>query len=165
MRESMARMTPHFSASRVVREYTEKHYLPAAKAYCERAANRGEMGISLFNWQQELVRHWSSLRLGGVNASRDGEQYTFKVEVYLGDLDPEAVRVELYAEGQNGRDAVRQAMERVGQLEGSAKGFIYSAHVPATRPANDYTPRVSPCRSGASVPLEVPLILWPDPQG
>ncbi|HEX7505534.1 MAG TPA: alpha-glucan family phosphorylase, partial [Polyangia bacterium] len=33
MRESMARLTPKFSASRTVREYTEQHYVPAARAY------------------------------------------------------------------------------------------------------------------------------------
>src|SRR5277367_2025268 len=31
MRESMARLTPEFSANRAVREYTEKYYLPAAE--------------------------------------------------------------------------------------------------------------------------------------
>ncbi|HXV78865.1 MAG TPA: alpha-glucan family phosphorylase, partial [Candidatus Binatia bacterium] len=33
IRESMARLTPFFSANRTVREYTEKHYIPAAEAY------------------------------------------------------------------------------------------------------------------------------------
>ena len=33
IRESMARLTPEFSASRTIQEYTEKHYLPAASAY------------------------------------------------------------------------------------------------------------------------------------
>ena len=33
MRESMARLTPRFSANRTVREYIERHYLPAAAAY------------------------------------------------------------------------------------------------------------------------------------
>jgi starch phosphorylase len=41
MRESMARLTPRFSAHRAVREYTEQRYLPAAIAYQERAANKG----------------------------------------------------------------------------------------------------------------------------
>ena len=40
MRESMARLTPRFSANRAVREYTETHYLPAAAAYRDRAADR-----------------------------------------------------------------------------------------------------------------------------
>src|ERR1700676_619753 len=33
MRKSMATLTPQFSADRAVRDYTERHYLPAAKAY------------------------------------------------------------------------------------------------------------------------------------
>ena len=40
MRESMARLTPQFSANRTVREYTEQYYLPAAAAYRERAADK-----------------------------------------------------------------------------------------------------------------------------
>ncbi len=44
MRESMARLTPRFSANRAVREYTEQHYLPAAAAYRERAADNGADG-------------------------------------------------------------------------------------------------------------------------
>ncbi len=40
MRESMAQLTPVFSANRTVREYTEKHYLPGAAAYCAARRNR-----------------------------------------------------------------------------------------------------------------------------
>jgi len=41
MRESMALLTPRFSADRTVREYTEQRYLPAATAFRERAATKG----------------------------------------------------------------------------------------------------------------------------
>src|SRR3984957_7095439 len=44
MRESMARLTPRFSANRTVREYTEQHYLPTAAAYRSRTANRSAIG-------------------------------------------------------------------------------------------------------------------------
>ena len=40
MRESMARLTPAFSANRAVRQYTEEHYLSAAAAFRQRAENR-----------------------------------------------------------------------------------------------------------------------------
>ena len=40
MRESMARLTPRFSANRAVREYTEQHYVPAASAYRQRGEQR-----------------------------------------------------------------------------------------------------------------------------
>ncbi len=43
----MARLTPRFSSSRAVREYTEQHYLPAAAAYRERAADKGAIGVQM----------------------------------------------------------------------------------------------------------------------
>jgi starch phosphorylase len=42
MRESMARLTPQFSANRTVREYTEKYYLPAAAAPRTKAVSAPE---------------------------------------------------------------------------------------------------------------------------
>jgi len=47
MRESMARLTPQFSANRAVREYTEKYYLPVAAMYRQREASRGALGVQM----------------------------------------------------------------------------------------------------------------------
>ena len=52
MRESMARLTPRFSADRAVREYTEQHYLPAAAAYRARAAADCALGRQIVTWRQ-----------------------------------------------------------------------------------------------------------------
>ena len=163
MRKSMAHLTPIFSANRVVREYTEKHYLPAAAAYCERAANGGQLGSDLLQWQRELAKHWSRVRFGSLTTEQHGDHYVFQVQVYLNELDPEAVRVELYADALNGVEPVRQPMQRGEQLLGSSNAFLYVASVPATRPASDYTPRVVPYKTGATVPLEAPFIRWRDP--
>ncbi|MEP7153614.1 MAG: hypothetical protein ABI856_18080 [Nitrospira sp.] len=38
----------------------------------------------------------------------DGEQQDFKVQIYLDDLDSEAIRVELHADGANGESLLRQ---------------------------------------------------------
>jgi starch phosphorylase len=54
MRESMAQLTPQFSASRTVREYTEQHYLPAASAYLGRAADKGKFGVEMVEWRRDL---------------------------------------------------------------------------------------------------------------
>ena len=51
MRNSMGRLTPRFSANRTVREYTEHYYIPAARAYRERAADNGTFGARLVNWR------------------------------------------------------------------------------------------------------------------
>ena len=159
MRESMARLTPRFSANRTVREYTEQHYLPAASAYRERAAGKGAMGMQVVNWQRTMEQNWSNLRFGEMKLASDGEKHLFEVQVDLSGLDPNSVRVELYADGVNGGEPVRLEMKSVGQRMG-ANGTIYSTQVPTTRPATDYTARVIPHCSGVAVPLEAAQILW-----
>jgi starch phosphorylase len=160
MRESMARLTPLFSASRAVREYTEQHYLPAAAAYLERAANKGEVGRQVVNWQHEVDRKWDSLRFGDLRVETKADNHVFEVEIFLNDLDPNAVRVELYADGINGGDLVREEMKCIRQPAGASGGYVYTGAVPAARPATDYTARVIPQRSGVAVPLESARILW-----
>jgi starch phosphorylase len=160
MRESMARLTPQFSANRTVRQYTEQHYLPAATAYHLRIANKGAIGRQMVDWRHSLEQKWAALRFGEMKVeTRDG-QHVFDVQVYLDDLDPKAVRVELYADGVNGGSPVRQEMKHVRQLAGASGGYVYSAAVSAARTAGDYTARVIPNCSGVAVPLEAARILW-----
>jgi starch phosphorylase len=160
MRESMAHLTPHFSADRAVREYTEQHYLPAATAYLSRVANKGAVGKQLVDCQHSLEQKWTTLHFGEVKQETNGRQRTYEVQVYLDDIDPKAVRVELYANRVNGGSSVRQEMKCVRQLVGTSGGYVYSATVSAARPPADYTARVMPHHDGVAIPLEDGRILW-----
>ena len=160
MRESMARLTPRFSTNRAVREYTEQYYFPAASAYRERAADKGAVGAHVVDWQHALEQKWAALRFGEVKVDTDGEQHVFEAQVYLDELDPELVRVELYANGTDGALPERVEMKRVRQLVGATNGFAYRAEVPSARPATDYTARLLPNRDGVAIPLEHARILW-----
>jgi glycogen phosphorylase len=160
MRESMACLTPRFSANRSVREYTEQHYLPAAIHYRKRAANKGVVGRQVVNWRHTVEQTWATLHISDVKINTSENQHVFEVQVYLNDLDPKAVRVELYADGANGGDPERKELKRVFLQSGESGSYVYSAAVPAVRPASDYTARVIPYMSGVTVPLEVNSILW-----
>lgn len=160
MRESMARLTPTFSTNRAVRQYTDEHYLAAAAAFRRRSDQRGSLGSDLVAWQGELVKHWSTLRFGSATVQQQGGQYLFQVQVFLDDLQPDAVSVELYAEGQNASAPVTHSLRRGERLVGSTNGFMYDALIPVTRPAADYTPRLVPRHDEGLVPLEAPFILW-----
>jgi glycogen phosphorylase len=162
MRESMARLTPAFSTNRAVSQYTDEHYVRGAAAFRRRAEKGGSLAADLLNWQTQLAKHWSLLRFGSATVEQKDGQFTFRVQVFLDDLDPDAVRVELYAEGQNGNAPVTQTLNRGERLVGSENGFSYSTVISETRPAADYTPRLVPQHSGALVPLEAPFILWHD---
>ena len=160
MRESMARLTPQFSADRSVREYTEQCYLPAEAAYRERAADQGAVAKRIVKWHQAVKLHWDMLRFGEMKVETRGERHFFEVRVYLNDLDPQAVRVELYADGTANTSPVHQEMTRLQELTGGSRGYVYSAVVPAARSTGDYTARVRPHFDGVAIPLENARILW-----
>ena len=160
MRESMARLTPRFSTNRAVREYTEQLYLPAALSYGTRAAHQGAAGRHIVEWLHTLERTWGRLRFGGVTVETKGGQHFFDVRVYLDDLDPNAVRVELFAEGAEGEHPVCTEMNLKGRASGTDTAHVYGVQVPATRPAADYTPRLVPHYDGVAIPLEAAKVLW-----
>lgn len=160
MRASMARLTPRFSTNRVVREYTEKYYVPGAAAYRMRAADHGRRGADLVAWHQALTAHWQEARFGAMSVEAHGTEQRVTVTVRLGGLDPEAVRVELCADPVNGWESERHAMERVRKLDDPDHRYEYRVSIPGARAPADYTARLLPCHPVASVPLEAHQILW-----
>ena len=160
IRESMSQLTPRFSAHRAVREYTEKHYLPAASEYRSRSKNDGAIGKRIVEWQRTLEEKWSTLSFGKVKFETSGGQHHFEVEVSLKDVDSEAVRVELYADGVSGGPPSRQEMRGIRQIDDELGHYVYGASVSADRPASDYTARMIPQCAGVALPLEASLILW-----
>lgn len=160
MRESMSRLTPLFSANRAVREYTEKYYLPAAAAYHERASDQGAYARSLLQWKQELADHWASLSFGELRVETSPQKHSLSVEVHLGELRADWVRVQLYADPLDAEPPFLSEMTPTDSAESSSGWRIYAADVPASRPASDYTPRIVPSHSGVRIPLEEAHILW-----
>ena len=158
IRESMARLTPQYSANRAVREYTEAHYLPAAQAYRARAASNGKPGADIVAWQQAVAGNWHSASFGALKVETWDGTMNFEVPVYLGGIHPEQVRVELFANPSGSEGPLRQEMQRSADLPGG--GFLYQAWVHGHRPPGDFTPRVMPHRGDAAVPLECAQILW-----
>lgn len=160
MRESMALLTPRFSASRAVCEYTEQHYLPAAAAYRLRTNNNAAFGLQIAEWQKNQQLIWASLRFGEISVNSLAGQYEFMVQVFLCDPDPNMISVEVYAESISGGVPLRQLMTRISKLDSSPLGYLYSTTVSTDRPKTDYTVRVIPHCEGVAIPLENAHILW-----
>jgi starch phosphorylase len=160
MRHSMAQLTPQYSSARMVRDYVEQHYLPAAARYRSRAADQVRRGRQIAAWQAQLQTHWSGLTLTGLRVRSTADRHQFDIEVALGPLAAQHLAVELYAEALPGqRPAECHAMQ--GAAQRSAAGdYRYQVEVPATRPAAHYTVRAVPRYPGVSVPLEASQILW-----
>src|SRR4029077_19697766 len=133
MRSSMATLTPLFSSNRAVREYCERYYLPAADAFSRRIARGGERAAALVRLRRTLEGHWAGLRVGDVRVHTEGGQHHFAAALYVDDVDPDAITVELYAEASGDLAPARTPMRRGVPLIG-ARGFTYVAEVPDARP-------------------------------
>jgi starch phosphorylase len=160
IRESMAILTPRFSANRTVREYTGQHYIPAAASYHKRSSNKGAMGKKLVNWQHTIKQNWEAIRFGELKVETNEQYHIFEVEVYLNGINPDAVSVELFANGIDKASLIKNKMERIRQLTSTDNGYVYNAQISLTRPASDFTARVVPYCDGVAVPLEASQILW-----
>ena len=154
------RLTPEFSATRAIREYTESHYLPAASRYHDRAADDGAIGTGLLQWKQDLERHWNTVHFVRVRINTHDGQHFFQADVTPGSLTPDHLRVELYADSAQGESACFEVMIAAGPSQDTPGSYAYSAQVSATRPASDYTARIVPHHSNALVPLEAGQIVW-----
>lgn len=158
--ESMARLTPAFSSNRAVRQYTENGYLPGAGRLLARSADNGKLGGEVLAWRRLVADHWPRLRFGDLRVDSSGNRHSFYVQAYLDELDPDAVHVELYADGQN-KEPIRQVMTRGERLAGAMNAYVYTATVSSDRPAADFTPRIVPFHSAVpEAPLEARQILW-----
>jgi len=166
VRRSMATLTPYFSANRTVREYTDKFYVPAAKAYRERAADNGAVGSKIIHWKRAIDLGWPQLHFGEVKVvtekdTHNGEnQYAYEVQLYLGDISPDMIQVELFASGPDEGLLFRQPLDLLSPSAAGTGMTLYGGKAPGNRSAGDYTARVVPYLPGVAVPLEANQILW-----
>ncbi|MBI2869347.1 MAG: alpha-glucan family phosphorylase [Chloroflexi bacterium] len=160
MRASMSRLTADFSTNRMLREYTEGIYIPAAARFRKRLAGGARLAHDVYAFKVKLERYWRHVRFGEVRASDADSRIHFEAAVYLGELDPASVAVEIYADaaGLYGRERI--PMARGDRLEGALNGYTYRGEILSGRRLADYTVRVIPAHAEAFVPLEANRITW-----
>jgi starch phosphorylase len=160
MRTSMSRLAPQFSSNRMLQEYVKDAYLPASAAFRRRTAEGGRLAKELVDWAAFVRRHWHKVHMSNLEILELPDGWAFSLHVYLGEIPPESVQVQLYAEPAEGDMAAMQVMECRSGIPGATHGYIYSCPIATVRPASDFTPRVIPWHAEAHIPAEMNLILW-----
>ncbi|MBN9350080.1 MAG: alpha-glucan family phosphorylase [Chitinophagaceae bacterium] len=158
-RNSMAKLTSHFSANRAVREYTERFYLNAASEYLKRAEQKGAGANGIIDIKNDLHSKWDSLKIGEVKVKKNEKGFFFQVPVYMDEGIRDKICVELFADGEHNKNHELIKMNAVSPAENNYSQ-IYQAQVFTERDANDFTVRVIPKYGNIKVPLEDNQILW-----
>src|SRR5467141_465598 len=170
MRESIRSVTPLFNTHRMVKEYTERLYIPAAKSYEDFSRDGCGAATHLSQWKTQMRKDWPQVQVSDVQiATKDrqsisvGESLQISARVHLGAVDPQHVRVEAYhGEVDNGDRLNRTAsgLSQSSQADGNGN-YSYQGSLPASESGTyGFSVRVVPTHPNLMQAHELRLITW-----
>ena len=154
----------------MVKEYTERLYVPAAKSYEDFSRDGCGAATQLSQWKTQIRKDWPQVQISDVQvANKDrqnilvGESLQIRARVHLGAVDPNHVRVEAYhGEADNGdiRNPTATVLNQSSRADGSGN-HIYQGSVPASESGTyGFSVRVVPTHPHLMQGHELRLITW-----
>ncbi len=101
MKNAIAKLAPRYNTMRMVREYTERFYVPSIELSRAMFDNNLAGARALTAWKERVQKAWPHVRIRDVTVSSPtdilvGEPVRVEAIVELGDLEPSDIAVELY---------------------------------------------------------------------
>jgi starch phosphorylase len=169
MRESIRTIVPVFNTHRMVKEYTERLYEPAAFAHAVLTEDACRPAIELARWKDSIRAEWHHVKLddvqvhtgNGINVTV-GDVVEVSVRTSLGPIAPEFVRVQaLIGESSNGNIASPTTID-LQQVEQLGKGaFRFAGTIPASESGSyGLNVRIIPTHPHLIQDHELRLITW-----
>jgi starch phosphorylase len=170
MRAAMARLAPVYSTNRMVRQYAERFYAPAANRWDRLVEDDLRRAREVSAWRERIRDHFASVRVEGVSDNMDvdggarvGRNIDVDAVVNLAGLSPSDVAVELYY-GPLDEDGQLNTGEALTMTQVSEEGndrVKYSARMPCARSGKTgYTVRVVPCHDALADGRDISRIRW-----
>jgi len=169
MRESIRTIVPVFNTHRMVKEYAERLYEPAAFAHAVLTEDSCKRSIELARWKDNIRQDWQHVNLtdvkihtgNGTNVTV-GDVVEVSVRTSLGPIAPEFVRVQaLVGESNNGSISHPETID-LKQVEKLGKGtFRFTGEIPALESGSyGLSVRVIPTHPHLIQDHELRLITW-----
>jgi starch phosphorylase len=168
MKHAMQTICPIFSAYRMVREYTERLYIPAGQRWERLGADGLARARALAAWQERVRAAWKDVKVRDVRADTvtpllAGDVRPVQAEVVLGALRPEDVSVAMYAGPLNSQGEITSPIasemkaggaprDGVRVFEGLLSGQAAGRH--------GFRIRILPAHEDLANPLMLNCITW-----
>jgi glycogen phosphorylase len=171
MRQSIARLCPVYNMARVVREYTERYYLPGMERSDRLLADGGARAVALAAWKAEVASAWPAVRVTSIRRAPPaelvaGREFRVSAAICLGGLTPDDVAVQLCLGREDAHGAV--TWSEFVPME-PARGVSDGVHLFDVRDAactgsglHAYTVRVLPMHTDLGISLMPGLVTWAD---
>ncbi len=170
MKSSIGHLCHFFNTHRMVQEYAERFYLPAAQRQQQLATEEMARARALAAWRERIQQHWPEVRIEAVTtdsltALQVGTTIKVQAQVHLGALRPDDVAVELYAGQVDAEgeiiDAQITPMQPLG-TDGGAGSFRFASEAVACCKSglHGFTVRVLPHHPDLANRFLPGLIVW-----
>ncbi len=175
MRESIRTVVPVFNTHRMVSEYNERLYEPAAAAFTALSLNHCTNAVALSEWKATMRAQWPQIRIDDYAISYDipegkvahevffvGEQMKVTAHVHLGAVPPAHVRVQAYY-GPYQHNAISSAAFTDLALDHHVDdgNYVFTGRIPAAESGSyGLNVRVLPTHPHLTQEHELRLITW-----
>jgi glycogen phosphorylase len=169
VRHTLKSLGPKVLASRMVKDYVQQLYVPAASS-SRTISTDPEWAASLAEWKKSVRDAWPGVRVehvessGVADAPEVGAEISVRAFVALGSLSPDDVEVQLVhgtiAHEDDIVDVVTTPMTVVESYEGSRHRFEGTVTLERTGPFG-YTVRVLPSHELLASPAELGVVALP----
>ena len=133
MKSSIRMALGAFTSHRMVAEYQDMFYARANSSYESLSANHGDRAMKTVQQKKRLNSLWHKINLSLPAADRDvtalhvGDKFMVTTEVFLGDLNPEEVSIQVYSGRVNSQNMIVDAdpeIMRQAELMGDGR-FVF----------------------------------------
>ncbi|MEW6012596.1 MAG: alpha-glucan family phosphorylase [Elusimicrobiales bacterium] len=150
MKNSVSKLVPVFNTDRMLREYYEKFYVKSNKHFSELISEE-KVKQTVSGWWNKIIRGFDNIRVVVDNFKPESELKTgasFKVNalVWLGELSPEDVKVEIVVGALDGENIFRYGRAfDMNISEKTSSVYVYSQEVKCYKSGkHDFAVRVRP---------------------
>jgi starch phosphorylase len=169
MKSSIMMGGKDFSSHRMLREYCEKFYIPAIQSYGNLVGDGYALTRDVAVWSKRIAGDWNNVSVSSVEtpqtngSARVGQSMLVRVEVFLGELSPDDVKIEVVRGSLNAQDQMVGSEVFTATLDESRQDghHVYHADMVCTRSGRmGITARIVPHNSRHQVKHHPRLISW-----
>ena len=165
MKASIRSIAPQFNTRRMVKDYFEQYYFPAAQRYARLSADRFRSGKALAAWKTRMRQLWPAIGLRAEGPQDGhwtvGEKIEVTAFLFPGTIEPEEVEVELVVIRRNGAEGPVSVTKMVRQKVQEDGTWVYQGAFQTSHNGHYvYGVRAMPKNPALANPFETGLVRW-----
>jgi starch phosphorylase len=172
MKAAMHHVCPTFNSHRMVLDYTDQCYVSASRRYNDLSKGKMKGAKDLALWRQKIMTNWDQIRIHRVQAHNGTPlpvlgDLKIKADVFLNELVPEDVDVEIYYGPLSLRDEFTERNTiQMKAVDSDGNGnYHFQGDIPCGETGKyGFTIRVLPSSRKLETPYMAGLVIWADEQ-